>query len=387
MVGGLDPDARMVQEAIIRVVNSTIQPRSAEYDAAGRFPRENLTLLAEQGFLGMTAPAEYGGAGLPYLAQTVVVEALAYGCPATAVIYEVHNSLHTEAVWRYGTQEQKAAWLPKLIDGTWIGAFALTEAHAGSDAADLVSVARPVAGGYRLTGRKMFISSAGEAERYLVFARLPDTTGRTGITGLMVNRDAEGVSFGRPLEKMGLHASKTAEMILDDVFVPVHDRLGQEGEGYQMALSLLDGGRIGIAAQACGMMAAAFQKSRRYSREREQFGQPIARFEGVQFKLADMAIDLHAARLMTYEAARNRDHPDIRRLAGMAKLFASEAVVRHALAAIQIHGGYGYMKDYGVERILRDAKVTEIYEGTSEVMRLVIASRLLRDPEEAIWEV
>ncbi|MCL5967146.1 MAG: acyl-CoA dehydrogenase family protein, partial [Firmicutes bacterium] len=341
MGGELDADTRLVQDAILRLVNSTIQPRSAEYDANAQFPRANLTLLAEQGFMAMTAPVEYGGAGLSYLAQTVVVEALAFGCPATAVIYEVHNSLHTEAVWRYGTDAQKANWIPKLSDGTAIGAFALTEAEAGSDAADLSSMAYPVAGGYRLTGRKMFISSAGEAERYLVFARLPATAGREGITAFMVDRDTPGVSFGRPLEKMGLHASKTAEMVLEDVFVAVGDRLGSEGQGYEIALTLLDGGRIGIAAQACGMLAAALARSRRYAMERKQFGQPISRFEGVQFKLADMATDLYAARLMTYEAARRRNDRDIRVRAAMAKVFASEAVVRHALAAIQVHGGYG----------------------------------------------
>ncbi len=387
MGGGLDDDTRLVQDAILRLVHSTIQPRSAEFDATGHFPRENLTLLAEQGFMAMTAPVAYGGAGLSYLAQSVVVEALAFGCPATAVIYEVHNSLHTEAVWRFGTDAQKKAWIPKLAAGEVIGAFALTEAEAGSNAADLSSMARPEAGGYRLTGRKMFISSAGEAERYLVFARLPNTAGRDGITAFMVDRDAPGVSFGKPLEKMGLHASKTAEMILDDVFVADGDRLGSEGLGYEIALTLLDGGRIGIAAQACGMLAAALMRSRRYAMERKQFGQPISRFEGVQFKLADMATDLYAARLMTYEAARRRDEPDIRTRAAMAKVFASEAVVRHALAAIQVHGGYGYIKDYGVERILRDAKVTEIYEGTSEVMRLVIASGLLHGTDEALWEV
>src|SRR5579875_1842113 len=265
MAGGLDADTGAVQDAILRVVNSTIQPRSAEYDAEGRFPRENLKLLAEQGFMGMTVPEAEGGPGLSYLAQTVVVEALAFGCPATAVIYEVHNSLHTEAVWRFGTAEQKAAWLPKLTDGTWIGAFALTEAGAGSDAASLTTRAEREGRGYRLSGRKMFISSAGEAERYLVFARLPGTTGPDGITAFMVDRDAAGVSFGRALEKMGLHASKTAEMLLDGVWVSEADRLGQEGEGYRIALQLLDGGRIGIAAQACGMLAAALARSRRYA--------------------------------------------------------------------------------------------------------------------------
>ncbi len=388
MSGLLDDETQVIRDAILQLVNATIAPRSAEYDRAARFPRENLELLGAQGYLGMTVAPEYGGAGLGYLEQTVVVEALAYGCPATAVIYEVHNSLHVEGVWRFGTEDQKRQWLPGLLAGRRIGAFALTEAEAGSNAAALSAVARPVAGGYQLTGRKLFITGAGQADAYLVFARLPGTQDRAGITGFVVDRDAAGLSFGPPLEKMGLHASATGEVILDDVFVPANQRLGEEGHGYEMALWLLEGGRIGIAAQACGLLMAALAKARTYAGQRQQFGQTIGSFEAVQFKLADMATDLHAARLMTYEAARHRHDPLHARLyASMAKVFASEAAVRHALNAIQIHGGYGYIREYGVERILRDAKVTEIYEGTSDIMRLVIGGQILRQSAEALWDV
>lgn len=378
MLSQLTDEDLAIREGILELVKSTIQPQSAEYDAQGKFPRANLELLGRQGYLGMVVSPEYGGAGASYVAQTLVVEALAYGCPATSVIYEVHNTLHIEGIWRYGTEEQKRAWLPPLIRGEWIGAFALTESHAGSNAAALRTTASRVPGGYRLRGRKMFITSGGEAERYIVMGRLEGTSGAEGICAWVIGKEQEGVSFGPPEIKMGLHASRTAELILDDVFVPTSDRLGQEGQGYGMALGLLDGGRIGIAAQACGMMQAALEKSLAYAKTREQFGRAIAGFEAIQFKLADMAKDLHAARLMTYEAALHRDDTSrIRPLASMAKLFASEACVHQALAAIQIHGGYGYMREYGVERLLRDAKVTEIYEGTSEVMRLIIASRLL----------
>jgi butyryl-CoA dehydrogenase len=388
MAGLLDKDAQLVRDAVLELVTRVIAPRSAEYDRTGHYPRENMELLGEHGYLGMTVDPAYGGAGLSYLEQTLVVEALSFACPATAVVYEVHNSLHVEAVSRYGTDEQKRRWLPDLVAGRRIGAFALTEAEAGSNAAALTTVARPVDGGYRLTGRKLFITGAGHADAYLVFARLPGTERRGGITGFVVDRGVDGLRFGPPLAKMGLHASVTGEVIMDEVWVPEDHRLGAEGEGYDMALTLLEGGRIGIAAQACGLMMAALTKARQYAEQRRQFGQPIGHFEAVQFKLADMATDLHAARLMTYEAARHRDDPAHARLyASMAKVFASEAAVRHALNAIQIHGGYGYVQEYGVERLLRDAKVTEIYEGTSDIMRLVIGSQLLRQPAEALWEV
>jgi alkylation response protein AidB-like acyl-CoA dehydrogenase len=380
------PDERAIRDAITDLVKSTIAPRSSEYDRAGRFPRENLELLGAQGYLGMTVPPEYGGAGASYLAQTLVVEALAYGCPATAVIYEVHNSLHVEAVLRYGSDAQRRAWLPRLLSGEWIGAFALTEPHAGSNAAALATTGEPVAGGYRLRGEKVFITSAGEADRYIVWGRLPHTTGRAGITAWVVDRDSPGLSFGPPEAKMGLHASRTSSMRLDGVFVPTEQRLGSEGAGYGMAMALLDGGRIGIAAQACGIMAAALERSLDYARTREQFGHPIADFEVVQAKLADMALHLRAARLLTYDAARHRDAPDIRLRAAMAKLFSSEQAVRHTLDAIQIHGGYGYMQEFGVERLMRDAKVTEIYEGTSEILRLVVASQILKRGSDWPWE-
>lgn len=377
-----------IRDAILNLVKTDIAPKSAEYDKSRTFPRENLRLLGRQGYFGMVVPPEYGGAGASYLAQTLVVEALAYGCPSTAVIYEVHNSLHIEGIWRYGTEEQKRRWLPDLISGEAIGAFALTEPQAGSNAAAIRTSGERVADGYRLNGHKVFITSAGEAERYLVFGRLKGTAGPDGMCAWVVEQSSPGLSVGPPLEKMGLHASRTAEVRLDNVLVGEEDRLGSEGQAYSMALNLLDGGRIGIAAQACGILSASLERSLQYARTREQFGQSIGRFEGVQFKLSDMATDLHAARLLTYEAALHReDREKIRTYAAMAKLFSSEAAVRHALAAIQIHGGYGYMQEYGVERLLRDAKVTEIYEGTSEIMRLILANHLLRAGDEWVLGV
>lgn len=376
----LNEEENAIRDAVCALVLREIAPRSQEYDVQEIYPRPNMQLLGQHGYLGMIVDPQYGGAGTSYLAQTLVVEAIAEADPATAVIYEVHNSLHIEAIWRYGTEAQKTRWLPDLCAGQRIGAFALSEAEAGSNAAALRTRAVKVDGGYRLTGRKMFITSGGEADQYLVFATVDPNLKSHGITAFVVEKDAPGLSFGPPMDKMGIRASRTSEVVLDDVFVSDDERLGAEGEGYNLGLFLLDGGRIGIAAQGVGIMSAALKRSLQYARERHQFGKPIGTFEGVQWRLANMATDLHAARLMTYEAARHREEgPAQRPLFAMAKLFASEHAVRHAEDAIQIFGGYGYMTEFGVERLLRDAKITEIYEGTSEIMRWVIASHLLKD--------
>ncbi|PSR24085.1 MAG: acyl-CoA dehydrogenase [Sulfobacillus acidophilus] len=376
----LSAEENAIRDAVRTLVQREVAPHSADLDQKAIFPRDNLTILGQHGYLGMIVDSEFGGAGTSYLAQTLVVEALAEVDPATAVVYEVHNSLHTEAVWRFGTREQRQRWLPSLCDGSAIGAFALSEADAGSNAAAIATRARAAGSGYRLTGRKMFITGGGEADRYLVFATLDPALKTHGITAFVVDKNSPGLSFGPAMNKMGIRAARTSEVILEDVHVSAQDRLGAEGEGYELALYLLDGGRIGIAAQGVGIIAAALARSLRYARERHQFGRSIGRFEGVQWKLANMATDLHAARLMTYEAARHRDEgPTQRPLFAMAKLFASEHAVLHAAAAIQIFGGYGYMTEYGVERLLRDAKITEIYEGTSEIMRWVIASQLLKE--------
>ena len=376
----LNEEENAIRDAIYELVQNTIAKRSQEFDRHAVFPRENIELLGQQGYLGMIVEPKWGGAGATYLAQTLVVEAIAAADPATAVIYEVHNSLHIEGIWRFGTEEQKAQYLADLCQGKAIGAFAITEADSGSNAASMQTRARKADDGYHLTGRKMFITSGGEADYYIVFATVDPALKEKGITAFIIPKTAPGLRFGPPEDKLGIRASRTSEMILDDVVVAKRDRLGQEGQGYDMALYLLDGGRIGIAAQSVGIMTTALERSLTYARQRRQFGKPIGQFEGIQWRLADMATDLHAARLMTYEAARRREEgPEQRPLFAMAKLFASEKAVRHAADAIQIFGGYGYMREYGVERLLRDAKVTEIYEGTSEIMRLVIASRLLKE--------
>lgn len=376
----LNEDELAVRAAITELVEKEIAPLSRQYDREEIYPRPQMELLGRQGYLGMIVDPAYGGGATSYLAQTLVVEAIAEADPAVAVIYEVHNSLHTEAIWRFGSPEQKQRWLPALCRGERIGAFALSESEAGSNAGALSARAIRDGDGYRITGRKMFITSGGQANQYLVFATINPQQRTRGITAFIVEKDSPGLRFGPPLSKLGIRASTTAEMILDDVWVPCDQVLGREGEGYSMALYLLDGGRIGIAAQGVGIMASALKQSLQYARERHQFGQSIGSFEGVQWRLSNMATDLHAARLMTYEAARHREEgPKQRALFAMAKVFSSEHAVRHALDAIQIFGGYGYMTEFGVERLLRDAKVTEIYEGTSEIMRRVIASQLLKD--------
>ncbi len=376
----LTDEENAIRDAIHDLVRSTIATTSAEFDRTQTFPRANIELLGAQGYLGMVVEPRWGGSGASYLAQTLVVEAIAAADPATAVIYEVHNSLHIEGIWRYGTDSQKSRYLPGLCRGTAIGAFALTETQAGSNAAALRTRARLVNDHYVLDGQKIFITSAGEADTYIVFGTVNPELGIKGITAFIVEKDTPGLSFGMPEDKMGIRASRTSELILDGVKIPVDQRLGDEGQGYDIALFLLDGGRIGIAAQSVGIMSTALERSLTYAREREQFGAAIGHYQGVQWRLADMATDLHAARMMTYEAARRREEgPAQRPLFAMAKLFASEKAVLHAADAIQIFGGYGYMREYGVERLLRDAKVTEIYEGTSEMMRIVIASRLLKN--------
>ncbi|MBX5467591.1 MAG: acyl-CoA dehydrogenase family protein [Firmicutes bacterium] len=352
--------------------SSAVQSASFANDAAAL--RRQLEWWGEKGYHGLVVPPEWGGRGRTFLLQTLVVEALAERDAALALLYEVHNALHLEAVWRYGSDAQRAAWLPDLIAGRRLGGFALTEEEAGSDAEAIACRAVPEAGGWRLFGHKRFVTGGGLYDQYLVFARVPGA----GPTAFVVERDQAGVTFGPPHATLGLESVPVADLQLDGVLVADTARLGAEGAGYAMALDLLDGGRVGVAAQAVGILAAALRQSLAFARQRRQFGRPIAGFQGVQWKLAEMARDLAAARLLTYEAARRRPLGESERpLFAMAKWFASERAVYHAAQAVQIHGGRGYLREMGVERLYRDSKATEIYEGTSEILRLVIASRLI----------
>lgn len=372
------------QEAIRQMAaefaDKELAPHARELDAKGEYPWDNLRKLARYGYLGMMLPAEFGGSGADVLSHTLCVEEVSRACAATGLIMEVHNSLTCDGIYRFGTDEQKARYLPALARGEKIGAFALTEPGAGSDASGIRTMAVRDGNDFVINGTKHFITGAGQAHVYLLFAMTDPSKGTKGISAFIVEKGMPGLSFGPPEDKMGIRASHTGELIFSDCRVPAENLVGSEGEGYKIALTLLDGGRIGIGAQAVGIARAAFDAALRYSQERVQFGQAISGFQAIQWMLADMATEIEAARLLVYRAAylRGKGVRCTKEVA-MAKLFASEVAMRTTIKAVQIHGGYGYMREYNVERYMRDAKITEIYEGTSEIMRLLIASALLRE--------
>ncbi|RJQ06314.1 MAG: acyl-CoA dehydrogenase [Bacillota bacterium] len=370
-----------VRRRIRELAEKEFRPRAAAYDESGEFPHENLKLLVEGGFIGMNLPEDYGGAGLDTLSHTICVEEIARCCAATAVAFEVHNTLHSETIAHFGTEEQKRIYLTALAAGERIGAFCLTEPGAGSDAGAVKTTAKlsPDGGTYVIEGQKCFITNGGVADLYLVFAMTDPSKGSKGLTCFIVEKGMPGLSFGKPENKMGIRASHTTDVFLDQVPVPAANRLGNEGDGFKIAMSALDAGRIGIAAQAIGIAQAAYEASVIYAKERVQFGKPIAELQAIQWMIADMATDIAAARLLLYRAAELYEQPG-RHTAeiAMAKLKCAEVAMRHTVKAVQIHGGYGYMREYGVERLMRDAKITEIYEGTSEIMRVIIAASALR---------
>ncbi|BDG59245.1 acyl-CoA dehydrogenase [Caldinitratiruptor microaerophilus] len=379
----LTDEQQALREAVREFAEEEIAPRSAEYNRRHEFPRDNFRRLAELGYLNMQLPEKYGGQGLDWVSYTIVVEELARACAATAVIYEVHSSLHSEAIYRFGTEEQRMRYLPRLSRGELLGAYALTEPGAGSDAAAIQTRAERRGDVYVLNGQKAFITSGGVADSYIVFARTDPAPGHRGITAFIVEKGAPGLRFGPPERKMGLHASPTTAMYLEDCRVPVANRLGDEGQGFAIAMAILDRGRVGIGAQAVGIAQAALDDALAYARQRHTFGKPIAEHQAIAFKLADMATEIDAARLLVYRAAflLGQGRP-CRREVSMAKLFASEVAMRATTEAVQILGGYGYMEDYRVERLMREAKVTQIYEGTSEIQRIVISRELLRGLRE-----
>jgi len=356
-----------------------VAPGAAERDRRDLFPHELLAEMAELGLMGMLVPDEAGGSGMGAVAYSMALSEIAGACAGTAVTLSVSNMV-AEAIWRYGDADQRARWLPGLCGGALApGAFALTEAAAGSDAASLRSKAVPCPGGYRLSGEKVFCTSGSHAGVILVMARTGEA-GPKGISAFLVPKGAAGMEVTGVEEKMGLHASNTATIHFDECFVPEQDRLGPEGIGFAVAMSALDGGRIGIGSQAVGIAQAALDVAARYAKERVQFGRPIAEHQGIQWKLADMACELDAARLLVLRAAWMKDQGQGRftREAATAKLFASEAAGRICDHALQILGGYGYSRDFPVERFCRDVRVARIYEGTSEIQRIVIARELLR---------
>ncbi|MFN3284997.1 MAG: acyl-CoA dehydrogenase [bacterium] len=374
----LSEEHRLVQQTARDFATREILPVASRLDAEHRFPAEIVRGLAELGLMGVMVPEEYGGAGMDNVAYVLAMEEVARACASTAAILSVNNSLVCDPILRYGTEQQKRRYLPVLASGREIGCYCLTEPQAGSDAASLQTTARLDGDSWVLNGTKVFVTNAREAWVFIVYARTEPEPGARGISAFIVERDHPGISVGKVERKMGLLASSTCEVLLQDCRVPRDNLLGARGEGFKVALSTLDGGRIGIAAQAVGIARAALEESVAYARERRQFGRPIAEFQAIQWKIADMATRIDAARLLTLRAAWLRDQGKRCTVeASMAKLAASETAMFAAHQGVQIFGGYGYIKDYPVERYFRDAKITEIYEGTSEIQRLVIARNLL----------
>lgn len=360
-----------------RFAQERLRPFAADWDRESRFPREALSEMAELGFLGMLVPDTWGGCDTGYVAYALALEEIAAGDGACSTIMSVHNSVGCVPIARFGTDEQKERFLTPLASGEMLGAFALTEPQAGSDASDLRTRARRDGEHYVINGAKQFITSGSQAGLVLVFAVTDPAAGKKGISAFLVPTDSPGYQVVRVEHKLGLHASDTCQIQFDEVRVPAAYRLGEEGEGYRIALANLEGGRIGIAAQAVGMARAAFDYARDYARERQAFGKPIVEHQAVAFRLADMATEIAVARQMVLHAAALRDagRPALTE-ASMAKLFASEMAERVCSAALQTLGGYGYLNDYPLERIYRDARICQIYEGTSDIQRLVIARQL-----------
>jgi butyryl-CoA dehydrogenase len=376
----LSPEQQLIRDTARDFAMRELEPHAEEWDQQHIFPREVFAHLGELGFAGMLVPEEYGGVGADTLSYIVMLEELNRVVPAIGTVMSVHNSLVCGALLGYGTDEQKARYLPLLASGQWLGAYALSEAHAGSNPAAMRTTAVRRGDVYVINGTKTWITSGKSCEVAILFA----VTGNSdkpsrNISAFICPKNRPGLQVGKPEDKMGIRASETTQLIYEDAELPAENLLGQEGEGFKIAMSLLDGGRIGIAAQGVGITQRVFEESTSYSLQREQFGGPIADQQAIQFMLADMATGLSAARLLLYRAATMKDKGQrVSKEASMAKVFASELAMKSAWAGVQIHGGYGYVKEYAVERFFRDAKITEIYEGTSQIQRIVIASNLLK---------
>jgi alkylation response protein AidB-like acyl-CoA dehydrogenase len=376
---GLNDEQRMIKETAARIADSELKPRAAAADKQHRVDERVLDLLAENGFMGVVAPYEYGGAELDYVAYALILTEISRGCASTATIMSVNNSLYGYPLLTYGNAEQKERFLTPVASGAAHGCFGLTEAGAGSDAGGLRCTATACDGGYILNGEKKFITN-GDIASYAVIAAVTDkSAGAKGISQFVVDlKHTPGFKVGKLEEKLGIRGSGTAELIFEEAFVPKDCLLGSEGQGFKQMLSTLDSGRIGIAAQALGIAKACLEESLKYAAEREQFGKPLSAFQAIQFKLADMATHIDAAEMLILKAAwLESQGQNFEKEAAQAKMYASDTAMTAAIEAVQILGGYGYTCEYPVERLMRDAKITQIYEGTNEIMRLVIARKLL----------
>jgi alkylation response protein AidB-like acyl-CoA dehydrogenase len=376
----LTEEQQLIQKTARELADREIRPIAAKLDEEHRYPKELVARMAELGFLGMAVPTEWGGAGLDCVSYVLALEEICAGCASTGVIMSVNNSLVCDPILRFGTDEQKRQWLIPLAQGKLLGCYGLSEPQAGSDAAAQKTTAVKDGSTWVINGTKNFITNGPVAQVCVAYAMTDRAAGHKGITSFIIPLDAPGVRIGPHERKLGICASPCSQIFFEDVRLPENALLGKVGEGFKVAMSTLDGGRIGIAAQAVGIGRAAFEESVRYAQERETFGKPIGQHQAIQFMLADMATELDAARLLVWRAASMKDQK-VRhsKESSMAKLFASEVANRVATKAVQIHGGYGYLKDFPAERHFRDAKITEIYEGTSEIQRLVIAASLLKE--------
>ena len=375
----LTEEQLLMQKSVREFAEAELKPRARELDENGHFPADLFRQAAELGLAGVALPESEGGAGFDHISYTIVIEEISRCCASTGVILSVQNSLYCDPIHRYGTAEQKRKFLRPFARGEKIGCYALTEPQAGSNAAALQTQAVKKGDKYILHGTKAWITNGGAADAAIVYANTDPSRGEKGITAIVVEKGTPGFTVGKEEKKLGISATACSELVFADCEVPESNRIGKEGDGYKIALSTLDGGRIGIAAQATGIAQGAFEAALNYSQQRLAFGRPIAQFQAIQFMFADMATEIDAARLLVRKAAWKQDSgARFTQDAAMAKLFASEMATRVTHKAIQIHGGNGYSREYPVERAYRDARITEIYEGTSEIQRLVISSWALR---------
>jgi alkylation response protein AidB-like acyl-CoA dehydrogenase len=367
-----------VRDAARQFAQNELKPGVIERDSKMEYPYEQVRKMAELGFLGMMVPPEYGGGGMDTLSYVLAMEEISKVDNSCSVIMSVNNSLVCWGILEYGTEEQKQKYLPRLASGEWLGAFCLSEPEAGSDATSQRTTAVDMGDHYLLNGTKNWITNGGMSKLHLVIAQTDTAKAHRGINVLLVETDWPGVVVGAKEDKLGIRSSDTHTIMYNDVKVPKENRIGEDGFGFKFAMKTLSGGRIGIASQALGIAAGAYELSVAYAKERQSFGKPIAQHQAIAFKIADMATEIEAARLLVYRAAQMKDQGlDYTQAASMAKLFASEVAMRHTVEAVQIHGGYGFVKEYHVERLMRDAKITQIYEGTSEVQRIVISRNVL----------
>ncbi|AHX21278.1 acyl-CoA dehydrogenase AcdA [Bacillus cereus] len=375
----LSEEHEMIRKMVRDFAKNEVAPTAAERDEEERFDRELFDQMAELGLTGIPWPEEYGGIGSDYLAYVIAIEELSRVCASTGVTLSAHTSLAGWPIFKFGTEEQKQKFLRPMAEGKKIGAYGLTEPGSGSDAGGMKTIAKRDGDHYVLNGSKIFITNGGIADIYVVFALTDPESKQRGTSAFIVESDTPGFSVGKKESKLGIRSSPTTEIMFEDCRIPVENLLGGEGQGFKVAMQTLDGGRNGIAAQAVGIAQGALDASVEYARERHQFGKPIAAQQGIGFKLADMATDVEAARLLTYQAAwLESEGLPYGKESAMSKVFAGDAAMKVTTEAVQVFGGYGYTKDYPVERYMRDAKITQIYEGTQEIQRLVISRMLTK---------